>query len=182
MPTANSFSKLPARFCVFPTAFDIVISQDRRSWWNVFTRYFQKLKDSTALRVTLLAVPLAAMILGLLALVGHWDEEEVNKPPPAGMAKVEVQDNVQVQIPGFAACPGALVNMGMHSYCVPAGDTIAEVVYGDTWAETEKPVRIPIHFASGHRYRFKAANEGFIVFWVEDAADGSVVAGVRPSK
>jgi hypothetical protein len=118
--------------------------------------------------------------LDLALAKGHWDVAELLRQHGAatGMAKVKF-DRVAVDIP-FTECPHS--NVLDPSYCVPAGYTRVGVEYSESaLAYTEEPVYFPVTFVAGHTYTFKAKETyGVVTFWVEDAADGSVVAGQRP--
>lgn len=50
-------------------------------------------------------------------------------------------------------------------------------------SETEEPVPLNVRLVGGHRYRFKFETVSDCgVFWVEDTAHGSVVAGKPPDR
>lgn len=143
------------------------------------------MKSPKTLGLYLLLILFIAAVLALIGVVGHGDYEEANAPPPPGMAKIEIQQEVQINIPRLVDCPlTKFWHVSTSSHCVPAGDAQVQVEYGDTWGQTEEPVEFSIRFLAGHRYRFKAQATSqpysVAIFWVEDAADRSVVAGDRP--
>jgi hypothetical protein len=109
----------------------------------------------------------------------------------AGMAKLEFDSGLdepgsRADIPGETVCPHTKW-WEAEPHCVPAGNTTVVVQYAESaLSYAEAASSFTINFEAGHTYEFKykiltdTENSAYVTYWVEDAADGSVVAGQRP--
>jgi hypothetical protein len=128
--------------------------------------------------------------------------------PAAGTARIEVPEHsgVVVTLPGLIADTWSqLLSFGFEATVkgedplrrlleVPPGVHRVEVHYehdsylsstDENVHEQTAPVEFTVNFVVGHRYRFNSLEcqapdfSASAIFWVEDAADGTVVAGSK---
>jgi hypothetical protein len=135
---------------------------------------------------SIIRVPLFGVVVAFVIMdEGCAGPREV----PAGMARIEEAHNdLRWNVPDVDA------TFGDGELDVPRGIHTVFVRYGDAFEYTEQDVVFTSLFVEGHRYKFKKVftwpcsflrrfGPGCsvqVAIWLEDTADGTVVAGKRP--
>lgn len=116
---------------------------------------------------------IVAFLLLLFAFAAFQDLQiaiKRSKPPPAGMAQIELSSGIDLHIPSRYFLDTRLE--GPKITDISPGEYTVEVYYSKRNYSSKRPVVFSILFVEGHRYKFQGVSTGsYVTFWVEDTAD-----------